>query len=182
MELKLVGVAFLEEAKIGAGLSHGKFKIPNAINKLGSCPVGSGHDNFLRQIRVMVDITAPQYWWLQCERYGFFNINMESKMHSLVNKMDIWDDRCIDVDTRVINVLEEYIKHYKDGDIEFEEVLAQVPMGLQLTARCETSYAQLKTMYNQRKTHKLYGWNSDFVKFCESLPEFKELTGCGLNN
>ena len=32
-------------------------------------------------------------------------------------------------------------------------------------------------MYQQRKNHKLDGWKP-FIEFCDSLPEFNELTGC----
>ena len=32
-------------------------------------------------------------------------------------------------------------------------------------------------MYEQRKHHKMYAWNKDFVRLVESLPLFFEITG-----
>jgi hypothetical protein len=49
------------------------------------------------------------------------------------------------------------------------------PMGLLMTARMTTNYLQLKTMYYQRKEHKLDEWSIDFVNFCQDLPQFLEL-------
>jgi len=40
-----------------------------------------------------------------------------------------------------------------------------------------TNYQQLKTMFTQRKNHKLSEWH-EFCDWCESLPEFTNLTGC----
>ena len=39
-----------------------------------------------------------------------------------------------------------------------------------------TKYQQLKTMYIQRRGHKLKEWH-EFCAWCESLPNFLELTG-----
>ena len=47
--------------------------------------------------------------------------------------------------------------------------------GFCLGATMTTNYQQLKTMYHQRKYHKLKEWGV-FCKWCESLPQFIELT------
>ena len=39
-------------------------------------------------------------------------------------------------------------------DVDIDDVLANVPMGLEITARMSTNYLQLKTIYNQRKNHR----------------------------
>ena len=55
------------------------------------------------------------------------------------------------------------------------DILMNVPAGLKLTARISTNYRQLKTIYYQRKNHRLPEWR----KFCNwmetELPHFKEL-------
>lgn len=55
-------------------------------------------------------------------------------------------------------------------------IISNCPQGLEKTMRVSTNYLQLKTMYLQRKNHKLYDWK-EFVKWIETLPYFKELTG-----
>lgn len=84
------------------------------------------------------------------------------------------------------------IKHdnewYKEHDLKpIEEVeiskedlymtiISNCPQGLEKTMRVSTNYLQLKTMYLQRKNHKLYDWQF-FCDWIEKLPYFKELTG-----
>ena len=53
-------------------------------------------------------------------------------------------------------------------------VLYNIPTGFELTARMTTNYRQLKTIYFQRKSHKLPEWR-EFCHWIETLPMFKEL-------
>ena len=46
----------------------------NRAKKLGTAKSGSGHDCYLKGIVYQADITAPQYWWLQLQRYHFVDI------------------------------------------------------------------------------------------------------------
>ena len=55
-------------------------------------------------------------------------------------------------------------------------LLYNVPVGFQLTAGMTTNYRQLKTIYAQRKTHRLPEWR-EFCKWIESLPYSELITG-----
>jgi len=185
MKVELVDkVAFLEEAKAGAGMPmslDAKPKVPKMVKKLGKAKAGTGHDCFLKGIRVMMDITATQFEWMQIERYTFLDIvSSQSKMHKLL-EMDIRSQISYGVSETAITALEEAMDNYKADGITIDELMCNVPCGLELTARCSASYMSLKTIYNQRKNHKLEGWQG-FIKFCDSLPEFNELTGCQNGN
>lgn len=57
-------------------------------------------------------------------------------------------------------------------------IISNCPQGLEKTMRVSTNYLQLKTMYLQRRNHKLKDWQV-FCDEIEKLPYFKELTGCG---
>ncbi len=150
--------------------------------KLGTTKQGAGHDNFLKGILVQLDVTAPLYWWKQAQRYHWFDfISSQSTMHCLL-KFDI-RTQCVDeVDDRVIKVLEELVAEY-NALPEFDDskkdkwrvLVATLPCGFCLGATMTTNYQQLKTMYYQRRTHKLEEWKI-FCAWCESLPGFKELT------
>ena len=39
--------------------------------KLAATNPGSGHDCWLKGVTVSMNITAPQYWWMQAMRYNF---------------------------------------------------------------------------------------------------------------
>lgn len=54
----------------------------------------------------------------------------------------------------------------------YHMMVSNAPMGLTLGMRVTTNALQLKTIYHQRKNHKLKDWQ-EFCKWIESLPEFK---------
>jgi hypothetical protein len=145
-------------------------------SKLGNSPSGSGHDCFLKGIIVQCDIEAPSYWWPQAQRYHWFDfVSSQSKMHKIL-EMNLGEQFVNgNFSSTAYENLKTFIQLYKESKCEFEEVLANAPMGLELTAGITTNYLQLKTMYNQRKNHKLYMWNTVFKQWCEGLPYFKEL-------
>ena len=96
--------------------------------RLATVPSGTGHDCFLKGIIVQADFHMSQGWWMQAERYHWFDIvSSQSKEHNC---------RCLfGVD---------------DPD--------DVKIGDKLTARVSTNYLQIKTMYKQRKSHRRQEW------------------------
>lgn len=146
--------------------------------KLGNARPGSGHDNFLKGILVQMDVTAPLFWWKQAQRYHWFDfVSSQSTMHCLL-KFNV-KTQCVDeTDPRVLEVLDSLIKEYNEMPEMSEEkkklwriIVASLPCGFCLGATMTTNYQQLKTMYNQRKTHKLVEWQ-EFCRWCETLPGF----------
>ena len=104
-------------------------------------------------------------------------VTSSSKMHRLVN-MDM--DACFnkyvtdDSKTQMKALLQIY---NRDKSYEnFMRVLSNCPMGIELFMRCTTNYLQLKTIYHQRKHHKLTeDWVEAFCKdFIENLPYAEE--------
>ena len=149
-----------------------------ALN-LGSAKSGSGHSNFCKGILVSFNMKADQSFWLQWERYNFQNtVSSHSSMYC-ITKFDADDVFSEYVDPRVLEVLKELIDEYNNNPTpeNFHKVIHNCPEGLQLTRRVTTNYLQLKTMYEQRKHHKMFAWNEDFVRLVESLPLFFEITG-----
>lgn len=149
--------------------------------RLGSTRNGEGHDNYLKGILVQLDVTAPLYWWKQAQRYHWFDfISSQSTMHCLM-KFDI-ASQCVPTTSReVIAIIQKMVEQYKQmEDTEerkklWEQIVASLPSGFCLGATMTTNYQQLKTMYHQRKNHKLKEW-AIFCSWCESLPHFLEFT------
>jgi hypothetical protein len=161
---------------------------PNLIERgrrLGSMPIGSGHDHYLCGIRVLADWEAPGYVWPQIERYRFLDIvTSQSKMHRLTRFLTMDNPRlCFtpQTDQRAIDLAKEYLEKYnvKPTNENFEALLANTPHGIELVAGISTNYLALKTMYSQRRSHRLSWWNTVFVQWCNELPMFLELTGLG---
>lgn len=82
------------------------------------------------------------------------------------------------VDDRIIEVVEQLkAKYLETQDKEdYLTLLYNIPSGLELTARITTNYLQLKTMYKQRRTHRLPDWQV-FCDWIETLPHSEWLTG-----
>lgn len=64
---------------------------------------------------------------------------------------------------------------YHSKEELYEAIVAACPQGLLKTVRIQTNYLQLKTMYHQRKNHKLKNQWGIFTTWIENLPYFKEL-------
>ena len=189
MEIKNVKVYDLEESIKASSYPMYVGQTPQGVSfddlvqkdfsrahRLGSVPSGSGHDSFLKGIGVNFDVTAPQYWWPQFQRYHFADIvSSQSKMHRLT-KMDI-DDQCNEFvlpESKI--VVKDLIATYQADPTKdnFQMLVSNVPMGLNLTARVATNYLQLKSIHSQRRHHKLSEWQY-FCDWIESLPHVKDL-------
>ena len=161
-------------------------EITPTVAKLFNAKQGSGHDNALKGIIIQFDLTMTSKMSVELERYHFIDfVSSQSTMHR-ITKFDL-DKAYIEyVDKRVINIMKEKVFEYNDllehgfkasEDLMKErylEILYTNPCGFQLTARMTTNYQQLKTMYFQRRSHRLTEWQ-EFCDWCETLPHFKEL-------
>lgn len=156
--------------------------LSRAIN-LGNSKVGSGHGNYLNGIRVSFDLTLTNKAWVEWERYHFQDIvSSQSTMHR-ITKFDlksqfnkyVWDDTIEKLQKKCdeYNALED--KGTTEAKELYLEILYNVPSGIELTARVTTDYSQLKTMYYQRKDHRLPEWREFCEYIEEKLPLFKTL-------
>lgn len=55
-------------------------------------------------------------------------------------------------------------------------LLYNIPSGFELTAGMVTNYQQLKTIYQQRRHHRLKDWQV-FCDWCQTLPMSELITG-----
>lgn len=166
--------------------------IVERTKKLGQSPIGAGHDNYLNGIIVQFDLTFTVKAWVEAERYHFLDfISSQSTMHR-ITKFDL-DEAYIEyVDPRIVEIMKEKVNEYNAfvnygmADVKLHQDLDQMkkekyleilysnPCGFKLTAAMTTNYRQLKTIYYQRKNHRLPEWR-EFCKQIEELPYFKEL-------
>lgn len=151
-------------------------EITNTVKKLASSSKGEGHDQFLTGIRVAFDLTCSNKMWVEAERYRFLEfVSSQSTMHR-ISKFNIKEQCNQYVDSRIIDIMnekkEEYLKNKTEEN--FLKLIYNIPSGFELTARMTTNYRCLKTIYSQRKNHRLPEWR-EFCIWCESLPFFKEL-------
>lgn len=151
-------------------------EITKTTKKLGSCSPGTGHDQYLTGIIVQFDLTFTVKAWTEAERYSFLDfISSQSTMHR-ISKFDLCEQYIGYVDHRVIDIMNELKDKYNETNDpeDYLRLLYTNPCGFKLTAAMSTNYRQLKTIYQQRKNHRLPEWR-ELCEQIEKLPHFKEL-------
>ena len=166
--------------------------LTKGIKSLANSNKGEGHDQWLTGIIVQFDLTFTVKAWTEAERYHFLDfVSSQSTMHR-ITKFNLDEAYIGHVDPRIVAIMKEKVaeynaignydmadvKLYQDLDEmrkqKYLEILYSNPCGFKLTAGMTTNYRQLKTIYSQRKTHRLPEWR-EFCAEIEKLPMFKEL-------
>ena len=156
-------------------------ELTNGIKSLAQSPTGEGHDNWLNGVVVQFDLKASNKFWVEMERYHFIDfISSQSTMHRIA-KFDL--DKAYNeyVDPRMVEIMKQKLAEYNAAEEAqkpelYLGLLYSNPAGFELTARMTTNYRQLKTIYRQRKNHRLKEWR-DFCKWVETLPRSELITG-----
>lgn len=162
-------------------------ELTKGIKALAQSGHGEGHDQWLTGVIVQFDFTFSNKGWVEAERYHFLDfVSSQSTMHR-ITKFNLDDAYNEYVDERIIAIMKEKVVKYNalcdDETVPVEvkqrkylEILYSNPAGFQLTAGMTTNYRQLKTIYSQRKNHRLPEWR-EFCKWIESLPCSELITG-----
>lgn len=153
------------------------------------CKAGTDHRKFMRMINVTCDITAPMYWWSECDTYKVGTVrNSCSKMHTVHVKPFAKDDfshegcdlipAASDALDHVVNVCEHLRKLFNDTqDKKYWRALIELlSEGFNVRSTVQLNYEVMANMYNSRKAHKLDEWR-EFCKWVESLPHSELITG-----
>lgn len=176
---------------------------PNDM-KLAQTLIGAGneHRKFMRQIMVSVTITAPLYWWKEFDTYKVGTVaSSTSTMHKLAStpitlecfETDDYnkgltfnqpaDADYFNVDLPINNFVDEMIysleklrqKFIETKDNRYwKELVRWLPNGWLQTRTVTMNYENLRSMYFQRKSHKLSEWHQ-FCSWVDSLPYSNEL-------
>lgn len=172
-------------------------EITKSTNALAKSMPGSGHDQFMTGIVVQFDLTFTNKAWVEAERYKFLDfISSQSTMHR-ITKFDLDEAYISYVDKRIIDVMKEKVQDYNElleeikelkeegkdvstlndsANQKYLEILYSNPAGFRLTAKMTTNYRALKTIYRQRKDHRLPEWRA-FCDWIRTLPHSEFITG-----
>ncbi len=152
--------------------------VTKGVLALAQCEKGTGHDNWLNGVLVQFDLTYTVKAWTEAERYHFLDfVSSQSTMHRIA-QFDLDKQYDQHTDPRIIEIVKELAARYnetKDPE-DYLRLLMSNPCGFQLTAGMTTNYRQLKTIYAQRRTHRLPEWR-EFCAWIETLPMAEFITG-----
>lgn len=158
---------------------------------------GQPNEKFLRQIFVSIDIKAPLYWWKEMDTYKVGTTSDScSTMHKIMAKeFSINDFSCdnnsvaTDMYNKLIDYLNELRQYYLDTKDKYKtqsnnpywRALIQIlPEGYNQLRTWTGSYANLRNIYQQRKSHKLTEWISFCSYIAQNAPYAEQLITYGL--
>ena len=145
---------------------------------------GASHAKFLRQVPVMMTVTAPLFWWKEYATYKVGTTeNSTSTMHRSMAKPFSMEDFSTDTLTPLarksleftiaaLNELREKYLETKDPDL-WRSIICLLPESYLQTRYCSTNYAALINIYHQRRNHRLYEWH-DFCEWIRDLPHMAD--------
>ena len=146
--------------------------------KLAQSPAGEGHDNWLTGVLVSYDICFTAKALVEAERYNFYRIvSCNSTMHRIV-RFDLDTAYIRYTNKEMIEIMKRLVAEYNENPTpeKYLEILYSNPAGFIYTMRITTNYRQLKTIYKQRRTHRLPEWR-EFCNWIETLPHHELITG-----
>ncbi|MBQ9327569.1 MAG: hypothetical protein IJ225_03425 [Solobacterium sp.] len=153
-------------------------------------------ENMLNGIIVQFDLTFTNKAWVEAEHYQFFEFVRSQSPGRLITSLDPSSAYIDYVDSRIIAIMAEKTAAYnslqddiarlnKEGKDtttlndhakqSYLELLYSNPAGFRLTARMNTNYRQLKTIYSLRRRNRLPEWQA-FCDWIETLPGSEYLT------
>lgn len=125
--------------------------------RLAATPTNSGHGNFLKGIIVNFDVVGAIKWWVEAQRYSHFTIvSSMSTMHMSLQMA--LREACSGVSPVIVEEICRMQQNCVEGRAEWDSFIRSLPVGLEYGARVTTNYLQLKTIYQQRNTHRLPEW------------------------
>lgn len=172
LEESIVRAKFPMATDVAALNSH----MTKGILALAQSAKGSGHDNWLNGVVVQFDLTFTVKAWTEAERYHFLDfVSSQSTMHRIA-RFDLDNQYDPHTDPRVVEIMKELVAKYNETQDpeDYLRLLMTNPCGFKLTAGMTTNYRQLKTIYAQRRTHRLPEWRQ-FCAWVETLPCAAEL-------
>ena len=149
------------------------------------CSAGADHRNFIRQIFVSLDITAPLYWWKEFDTYKVGTVaNSTSTMHKIHSKPFALEDFSTDkMNAQALEAIKAVIVSLEALRIDFIEnkdkqiwysLIQLLPSSYNQKRTCTMNYENLINMYYARRGHKLDEWR-EYCNWIAALPYAKEL-------
>ena len=161
---------------------------------LNLCKAGISHRKVLRQLPVIMDITAPLYFWKQLDQYKIGTVtNAESTMHTMTKHSFKLEDFSIEnykslfgsrteeqlryLEELVVGDLNDLRDQYLETkNMKYWYALNELlPQSYMQTRTWSANYEVLVNIIEQRKNHKLSEWK-DFIDFLlDNVPYLKEI-------
>lgn len=136
-------------------------------------PMNNGHNKFLYQMPVWIDVVAPRYWWQEADQYKFVVTQSESTMHTIHKQpftQEMFEDG--DVPECILELLNKWRKDYLEtrNFTAWKNIIKFKPESFLQRRLFYTNYRTLRDIIKQRTGHRLSEWGvfiEEVRKHCE---------------
>ena len=120
------------------------------------CGKGGGHDKFLRQLVIWVDISAPRCWWSEFDTYKVGTVaQSESTMHTLAKRPPTHADFSPETAPEMIDA---FILKYPEIKHDVTKLKCALPEGYLQRRMVTMTYENVRSICKQRDKHRLKFW------------------------
>ena len=126
-------------------------------------PMDGGHNKFLRQIMLWIDIEAPRSFWSEFDTYKVGTVaNSESTMHTLSKRPPTYTDFETGTTIATINC---FINQWADLKGNITRLKENLPEGYLQRRLVTMNYETIRNILKQREGHRYQRWG-EFLAQC----------------
>ena len=169
MKVEIRREAGLEDALLGMAFSYKDRALdldewwaqqfPKALARAPKlCQLGAGHNKFMRQIQLWVDIEAPRCFWSEFDTYKVGTVaQSESTMHTLSKRAPTFED--FEPDTPAAVIL-AFMAVWEEAKGDVTKLKLALPEGFLQRRIVTMNYATVQAIVEQRLGHRLKFWKA----------------------
>ena len=135
-------------------------------------PLGAGHNKFLRQIILWIDIEAPRSFWSEFDTYKVGTVaQSESTMHKLAKRPPQYSDF---EEGTTVATMDCFISQWDELKGDITRLKENLPEGYLQRRLVSMNYENLRNIINQRTNHRYQRWGTfinQIIIQCE-YPEY----------
>lgn len=135
-------------------------------------PMDGGHNKFLRQIQLWIDIEAPRSWWSEFDTYKVGTVaQSESTMHTLAKRPPTYADF---EEGTTQATMDCFINQWEELKSNITTLKENLPEGYLQRRLVTMNYDNLRNIVKQRENHRYIRWGSfiDHLLFQIKRPDY----------
>lgn len=130
-------------------------------------PMDGGHNKFLRQIMLYIDIEAPRCWWSEFDTYKVGTVaQSESTMHTLAKRPPTYDD--FEKGTTVAT-MDCFIRQWEDLKGDITKLKENLPEGYLQRRLVTMNYENVRNIIKQRTGHRYQRWDEFISQLVDQI-------------
>ena len=140
-------------------------------------PMSGGHNKFIRQIGLWIDIEAPRCWWSEFDTYKVGTVaQSESTMHTLSKRAPLLKD--FEEGTSLI-AIDAFSRVWCEAKGDVTTLKLALPEGYLQRRIVTMNYENLRNIIAQRTGHRLKLWQVFIDQVLEQVEHPEFLKGLG---